>query len=83
MGRETAHEVIKEHAVATAREIRQGKIAHNDLFDRLAKDGRLRLSRADFDAIARVASTETGTAGMQDDSFDASEKTLLKKYTAA
>jgi len=43
VGRETAHEVIKEHAVAVARELRQGA-ASNDLLDRLGSDPRLGLS---------------------------------------
>jgi len=83
VGRETAHEVIKEHAVATARDIRQGKISHNNLFDRLAEDGRLKLSRADFDSIAKIAAAETGTAGMQTDNFVAAAKALSEQYPAA
>ncbi|MFP5282542.1 MAG: adenylosuccinate lyase, partial [Actinomycetes bacterium] len=45
VGRETAHEAIKEHAVAVALEMRQGR-TDNDLFDRLAADPRLGLDRA-------------------------------------
>ena len=40
VGREEAHEAIKEHAVGVALEMRQG-LAENDLFDRLAADDRL------------------------------------------
>lgn len=83
VGRETAHEVIKEHAVAASRDLRQGKISRNDLFDRLAADGRLKLSRADFDAIAAAASAETGTAGMQTDAFVAAARELSAEYPAA
>lgn len=83
VGRETAHEVIKEHAVAASRDLRQGKISRNDLFDRLAADGRLKLSRADFDAISAAASAETGTAGMQTDAFVAAARELSAKYPAA
>lgn len=83
VGRETAHEVIKEHAVAASRDLRQGKISRNDLFDRLAADGRLKLSRADFDAISATASAETGTAGMQTDAFVAAARELSAKYPAA
>lgn len=83
VGRETAHEVIKEHAVAASRDLRQGKISRNDLFDRLAADGRLKLSRADFDAISSAASAETGTAGMQTDAFVAAARELSAKYPAA
>lgn len=83
VGRETAHEVIKEHAVATARDIRQGKISTNNLFDRLAEDGRLNLTRADFDAIASVAATETGTAGMQVDNFVTTAAELIAQFPEA
>lgn len=44
IGREVAHEVIKEHAVDVALGMRQGN-DHNDLIDRLADDPRLGLSR--------------------------------------
>src|SRR5207244_5307810 len=51
VGREAAHEVIKEHAVAVALEMREKGSEGNDLLDRLAADDRLRPSRADLDAI--------------------------------
>jgi len=43
VGRETAHEVIKEHAVSVARELRTGA-GVNDLLERLGSDDRLHLS---------------------------------------
>jgi adenylosuccinate lyase len=43
VGRETAHEVIKEHAVAVALAMRERGQAENDLLDRLAADPRLGL----------------------------------------
>ncbi|MBO0877663.1 MAG: adenylosuccinate lyase, partial [Pseudonocardia sp.] len=43
VGRETAHEVIKEHAVAVALAMREKGQAGNDLLDRLAADPRLGL----------------------------------------
>ncbi len=47
VGREAAHEAIKEDAVGVALDMRQGQ-AENDLFDRLAADERLGLTaRAD------------------------------------
>lgn len=51
VGRELAHEVIREHAVAVALAMRDKDGGGNDLFDRLAADGRLRLSRAEIDAL--------------------------------
>jgi adenylosuccinate lyase len=44
VGRETAHEVIKEHAVAVALAMREKGQAENDLLERLAADPRLGLS---------------------------------------
>jgi adenylosuccinate lyase len=64
VGRETAHEAIKEHAVAVALGLREGA-ATNDLFDRLAADSRLGLSRADIDALVADRSAFVGAASMQ------------------
>ena len=62
VGRETAHEVIKEHAVAVALEMRETGAEGNDLFDRLAADPRLGLSRADLDALVVAPLAFTGAA---------------------
>ncbi len=61
VGRETAHEAIKEHAVAVALAMREGE-ADNDLLDRLAADSRLGLSRADLDALIAEPMDFTGAA---------------------
>jgi adenylosuccinate lyase len=50
VGREQAHEAIKEHAVAAALAQRAGA-AGNDLAERLAADERLGLDRAIIDAV--------------------------------
>jgi adenylosuccinate lyase len=64
IGRETAHEVIKEHAVAAALAMRETG-SGNDLLDRLAADSRLGVSRTDLDtAVARPLDL-VGTAGAQ------------------
>jgi len=64
VGREAAHEVIKQHAVAVALEMRQGR-TDNDLFDRLAADPRLGLDRAAIDALVRDPIEFTGAARSQ------------------
>ena len=61
VGRESAHEAIKEHAVAVALAMRAGE-ADNDLLDRLASDARLGLSRADLDALIAEPLDFTGAA---------------------
>ena len=52
VGRETAHEVIKEHAVAMALDMRE-RGAEQNLVERLAADERLPLDKAQLeDALA-------------------------------
>ena len=66
MGREAAHEVIKEHAVAVALAMRE-RGAEPDLIDRLAADPRLPLDRAALDAALADRASFTGAAGSQID----------------
>ncbi|MCW3839501.1 adenylosuccinate lyase [Micromonospora yasonensis] len=65
VGREVAHEVIKEHAVAVALAMREKGAAENDLFDRLAADGRLGLTRAEIDALVADRNAFVGAASDQ------------------
>jgi adenylosuccinate lyase len=62
VGRESAHEAIKEHAVAVALQMREQGADRNDLFDRLAADERLGLSRADLHALVAEPLSFTGAA---------------------
>jgi adenylosuccinate lyase len=66
VGRETAHEVIKEHAVAVALEMREG-LEVNDLLDRLAADQRIPLDLADLEGLIADPLDFTGDAGAQVD----------------
>ena len=63
-GRESAHDVVKEHAVAVALELRAGA-ERNDLLDRLAADGRLGLSGDDIAALLAEPLSFTGAARSQ------------------
>ncbi|HEU4425424.1 MAG TPA: adenylosuccinate lyase, partial [Pilimelia sp.] len=65
VGRELAHEVIKEHAVAVALAMREKGAADNDLFDRLAADGRLPLARGEIDALVADRAGFVGAASAQ------------------
>jgi adenylosuccinate lyase len=65
VGREVAHEAIKEHAVAVALAMREKAALANDLFDRLAGDPRLGLTRGEIDALTADPSTFVGVAGAQ------------------
>lgn len=64
VGREEAHEAIKEHAVGVALEMRQG-LDRNDLFDRLAQDTRLGLTRDQIAALVADPIEFTGAAVAQ------------------
>ncbi len=69
VGRETAHEAIKEHAVCTVNDLRAGKITTNDLLDRLAKDERLSLSREQLETILAGGAEKIGAAKSQCNHF--------------
>jgi adenylosuccinate lyase len=63
VGREVAHEVIKEHAVKAALGMREGK--KNTLLDDLAADDRLPLDRAALDLLISKPIEFTGEAREQ------------------
>ncbi|MGA3526645.1 adenylosuccinate lyase [Melissospora conviva] len=65
VGRELAHEVIKEHAVAVALGMRERGAPVNDLFDRLAGDSRLGLTRAEIDELVADRAAFVGAAPAQ------------------
>jgi adenylosuccinate lyase len=62
VGRETAHEAIKEHAVSVALAMREGGAPGNDLLDRLAADDRLPLSRTELGELLTDPISFTGAA---------------------
>jgi adenylosuccinate lyase len=64
VGRETAHEAIKEQAVAVALAMREGS-HDNDLLDRLAGDSRLPLTRDQLDSLIAEPMEFTGAAREQ------------------
>jgi len=82
-GRESAHEAIKEHAVATVRALRSGSITGNDLFSRLAADPRLSLSLQELDGIFTTHRNNTGDALTQVDSFCQKIDALAKLHPQA
>ncbi|MFD8593413.1 adenylosuccinate lyase [Kitasatospora sp. NPDC059646] len=64
VGRETAHEVIKEHAVAAALAMREGA-RENTLVPALAADARIPLDRDAIDALLADRLSFTGAAAAQ------------------
>ncbi|MGV0733765.1 adenylosuccinate lyase [Mycolicibacter sinensis] len=82
MGREAAHEVIKEHAVAVALAMRE-RGAEPDLLDRLAADERLPLDRVALQAAVADRQAFTGAAADQVDQVAAAVAELADRYPQA
>lgn len=85
VGREQAHAAIKEHALATVRELRTGRIKENNLLERLANDGTLtgHLSILELERVLKRAETETGAAVQQVERFSARVNTLAERFPQA
>lgn len=69
IGRETAHEVIKEHAVAAAQAYRNGQSDRNDMVKRIADDGSLGMTEAELQACLDEGKANAGAVKAQIDSF--------------
>jgi adenylosuccinate lyase len=82
VGRERAHEAIREHAVAVAQALRDGAAA-NDLAERLAADDRLGLDRAAIDAVLSDRAGFAGTAGHQVDAFCRRVEAIVAEHPEA
>ena len=82
-GRETAHEVIKEHAVATALEVRQTSTDFVPLAERLASDERLPLGADDLDKLLGKPLELAGLAQNQTAAVVARIEALCGRYPNA
>ncbi|WP_078291775.1 adenylosuccinate lyase [Mycobacterium sp. D16R24] len=82
VGREEAHEVIKEHAVATALAMRE-KGAEPDLLGLLAADPRLPLDASVLEAALADRASFTGAAADQVDRVAATVAALVDTYPEA
>jgi adenylosuccinate lyase len=80
-GRETAHEAIKEHALAAAKALRSG--GDVDLTGRLAGDKRVGLSRKKLLEILSESDRFVGAAPHQVDAFAAAVKPIAKALKGA
>jgi adenylosuccinate lyase len=83
VGREVAHEVIKEHAVGVALGMREQGAAGNDLLDRLAADERLPLDRTALDALVGEPLSFVGTAVAQVGAFTAQVAEVVARHPDA
>ena len=81
VGREVAHEAIKERAVAAALDMREGKA--NNLLDALAGDERIPFKRSELDALIGNPIEFTGDAREQVARVVATIEAITKKYSAA
>ena len=81
-GRETAHEAIKEHALAAAKALRSGD-GDPDLLGRLAGDRRIGLGRRALQAILAESARFVGAAPHQVDAFLAEVKPLARRHRGA
>lgn len=81
--REEAHEVIKEHAIATVRDLRNGVIVKNDLLERLSADKRLELSLEELQDIMSKADQLIGNAKVQIKQFTEQVDVFNQKYPNA
>ena len=76
IGRETAHEVIKEHAVATALQMREGTANGQTLLVRLGADERFPGDEAELSAMVSDASDLLGLVDKQTSTFVASVQSI-------
>ena len=80
-GRETAHEAIKQHALAAAKALRSGGEA--DLLGRLAGDKRVGLTKKKLADVLAQSERFVGAAPHQVDAFVAAVQPLAKKCKGA
>ncbi|MEM9080805.1 MAG: adenylosuccinate lyase [Verrucomicrobiota bacterium] len=83
VGRETAHEAIKEHALATVADLRGGKINTNDLLQRLADDDRIPLNLNELETLLADNASNTGNAPDQVRSFTSTVEEIISQYPDA
>lgn len=83
VGRETAHEAIKENAVAVALGMRESGTIDNDLLTRLAADPRLQLDANDLASLVAAPIDFTGAATDQVDAVVARIEKLVAEDPGA
>ncbi|MEV6247422.1 MULTISPECIES: adenylosuccinate lyase [Streptomyces] len=83
VGREVAHEAIKENAVASALAMREQGAERNELLDKLAADERIPLDRAQLDELMADKLSFTGAAADQVASVVSRIEEILKQHPEA
>ena len=83
VGREQAHEAIKEHAVAVALDMRERGQGANDLIERLVADPRLGLAPGALDGVLDDPIAFTGNAAAQVEAFIGAVAAVTDRYPGA
>ena len=83
IGRETAHHVIKEHALATVADLRGGQLNTNNLLERLAEDDRLPLDFNQLESLLAANRNNTGSSDSQVEHFISEITSLVEAYPEA
>lgn len=83
VGRETAHTVIKDHAVKVALNMRREGTEENDLLDRLSRDPRLRMTKEQLTKAISSPIEFVGTAPKQIFEFVSSVDKIVKRHPRA
>ena len=83
VGREQAHEIIKEHAVAAALSLRESGSESNDLIERLSGDERLGLDAGALSELLVDPMAFAGNAEAQTAAFVAEVHELAERFPAA
>ncbi len=83
MGREQAHSIIKQHAVATALAMREGGARDNDLLQRLGSDARIPLNTEQLRQLVSEPLEFVGAARTQVQRFVSRAEQLARAYPEA
>ena len=82
-GREAMHDVIRNHAVEVARNLREGRQQQNDLPERLGADPLFPLSADEIQAVLEQSDRFLGAAPRQVDDFSARVEKISKDHPLA
>ena len=83
VGREQAHEAIKEHAVSVALAMREQGAERNDLLERLAGDSRLGLKKTALQELLGKPLEFVGAARAQTQDFIEQVEAVVKRHPEA
>ena len=81
VGRETAHKAIKKHAVATVNDLRQGKVDHNNLLERLKDDADIPLDEQQLAQVLAEGRKNSGAASAQIEHFQSQVNNLKSELS--